>query len=152
RELPVLWFSENQIYELTATKLLVDGVTRCKRMATIAEMTNVTLTGGLFRFRYEGDDLIPWPELAAAARIPRVLAKDLEERAQQIGAVPKEWSGSLAAMPIDGMSIEFAPEFGVWIPVTLADVRTIAGITASIPQGNCNRDGVTVPIAEYKTA
>ena len=88
-EKPVTWFSREPVWEVTATKGIVDG--GAVRDATFGEM--IQSCGALARIEVDSLELrlMPWLKLVKAARIPKRMAKALEE----FRGNPRDWFGTL---------------------------------------------------------
>src|SRR4029077_12352964 len=75
REKPIVWFSANQFWELTANKGIIDGGIR--RTATMEETAHHG--GGLFRFGVSEERLIRWPRIGELANIEPNMRRRLDE-------------------------------------------------------------------------
>lgn len=112
-ELPVLWFSANRHFEMTARKAWRDDFGQ--RVLSVDE-TRV-FGNGLYRFAYESSRLIPWRELPQRANIPAEIVAGLKREAQKQGADPREWYGAVEPIAIAQCEeIESMTPDGKWIP------------------------------------
>lgn len=112
QEKPVVWFSANQEWEPTATKLYVgsDGETRA---ATRQEM--IEADGGLARLGIPPDQAVPWWKIKKTAKIPNRVWRGLIISAKQDGASAKDWCAVVGSLPLNKISaIEVMDENGVW--------------------------------------
>ncbi|WP_399696566.1 hypothetical protein [Xenophilus sp.] len=101
-EEPVVWFSLDQYFELTARKAVVmNGIVRT---ASLEEM--IDHGGGLFRFGAAPRALLCGEALARKARINRATWASLKRVGRSQGADPSLWFGHIGAMPIDGLAFE----------------------------------------------
>jgi hypothetical protein len=86
-ELPVLWFSLNQVWEPTAQKDWREpgGIVQppSKKAARLR-------AGGLVRFGYPAEKCIMWPMLAKKAKIPPRIRIALERAGREEGANPAD--------------------------------------------------------------
>jgi hypothetical protein len=91
-ELPTLWFSDEQNWEPTAQKaILQDGEVIILGMKGTYERGR-----GLVRFGIVPSRLIQWPRLAKEAGIPSSVRRSLERTGKEQGAVPQRWYGLIA--------------------------------------------------------
>jgi hypothetical protein len=109
-ERPVLWFSTEEYFELTAIMSPVEeGVLRALSIEEALQRGC-----GLVRFGVPRDLLIRWPSLGRKAKMSVELANGLEKVARQVGSDPTRWHGSLAAIAIEGTCVEVMDEAQVW--------------------------------------
>lgn len=118
-ERPIVWFSLNQYFEMTARKGLANE-SGLVRTASVQETRE--FGGGLVRFGLDAGRLIPWKggELRKAARMGYTTAKKLEEAGIRQGASPFEWLGLLEPVPVDECAIMVMGEGykdGAWVDV-----------------------------------
>lgn len=115
-ERPIVWFSINQQFELTARKWQVskDGTSR---ILSVQETRKYG--GGLVRFGLDSRRLMPWKGgcLRKAAVMSYTIAKKLEHAGIAQGANPFEWFGSLDVIPISKCVIEVMDASGKWVEV-----------------------------------
>lgn len=124
QEHPVVWFSAAQTWEPTATKMLADARGRPVRRATMAEMDR--MAGGLFRFARSSDGLVPWPDLARAARIHTGMARRMEKAGREIGALPSDWYGHLGPVSLSQVASIERFQGGRWSQVHVDSLREAA--------------------------
>lgn len=128
-ERPIVWFSLDQHFEMTARKGLANEA-GFYRTASIQETRE--LGGGLVRFGLDAGRLIPWKggELRKAAKMSYAVAKKLERESVKQSANPFEWLGSLVPVSIDECVIQVMGEGhkdGLWIDVEEAGLRLVNG-------------------------
>ena len=111
RENPIVWFSANQFWELTANKGIIDGGIR--RTATMEEMARYG--AGLFRFGISEERLIRWPRIGELANIEANMRGVLMKAGRVLGANPVEWFGTLEEIPLDELQIETMLPDGRWV-------------------------------------
>jgi hypothetical protein len=116
-ERPIVWFSLDQYFEMTARKGLANE-TGFLRTATIQETRE--LAGGLVRFGVDAERLIPWKggELRKAAKMSYAIAKKLDAIGWKQGASPFEWLGSLEPVRVDECVIQIMDKKckdGLWL-------------------------------------
>jgi hypothetical protein len=101
-ELPILWFSLNQLWELTANKMLAKNgcLTPLTREETMRHGR------GLARFGRASMAFVRWPAIGSLARMPRQIRRALEAQAVRQGANPADWMGGLEAITVSTMIIE----------------------------------------------
>lgn len=97
KEKPILWFSTNQHWELSANKMLLlpNGSLRGLSME---EMGGYGC--GLFRFGIPFDKVLRWPNLARMAGMKSKVKRALEDAGQKMGADFGEWCGLLKPVSI----------------------------------------------------
>ena len=119
REIPVVWFSAQQVWEPTANKMVV-------RKHALEFETKITLTtrqmfdgvaGPLVRFGIDSDTLLPWAILKRKAKISRKEQTRLIKKAKLVGSDPMLWYGHLYNLVLWD-TIEGWVE-GKWYPVEL---------------------------------
>jgi hypothetical protein len=97
-ERPVVWFSGNPFFEMTALKGIVDSRTGHRRTATMEEMFRVG--GGLGRIEVaQSAAPLGWRKIQRKAHIDPGFARALQHTAHKVGSDPNEWLGSLTAVP-----------------------------------------------------
>ncbi|MEJ6003695.1 hypothetical protein [Paucibacter soli] len=108
REKPVLWFSENPVWEPTANKVIsTDGGETFRRPA-LRELHEIA--GGIFRFRVipaalakrSGAQikLFQWGKIQSVAHIAPSEAAAMVTAGLGWGATPTHWWGSLEPLPL----------------------------------------------------
>lgn len=113
-EKPVLWFSRNQTWELTANKMVAsqDGTLRTGNIEDTRHYG-----GGLVRFGLQIGRIIlhPWPKIARKARMTDKTVQGLERTAFAVGANPFDWLGTTVPVPLAKIErIESEEEPGKW--------------------------------------
>lgn len=96
-ERPVIWFSKAELWEPTATKIIVDTKTKTRRRATLIEMD--MFANGLYRLSVINVKLVPWSELPKACRMKYTTRKRLELAGRRRNSVPGLWAGCLEEIP-----------------------------------------------------
>lgn len=91
-EKPILWFSSNPFWEVTASKWNGKG-----RVYTMEEMAQAV---GVVRFGISCERLIRWPEVGKRANMNFEIRKRLMKWGRSQGANPSEWYGSLTPIPL----------------------------------------------------
>lgn len=123
QERPVAWFSSNQFFEPTALKAVVSAQTGVIRSLDLRGQHE--LGGGTYRFGThdpEAVGLIPWPTLAAKARISGRMRQELEHEGRRVGADPADWWGSLKPVPISKLIWQrLTPDLVSWISACEAE-------------------------------
>lgn len=102
-ERPVLWFSTNQQFELTACK----GVVRAdgsRRTVSVEEMRD--RGRGLVRFGLRPELLLAGAELREQARIPPRMWQALVHVSRIQGANPDQWLGTLQSVPVQDLVVD----------------------------------------------
>jgi hypothetical protein len=102
-ELPLLWFSANQVWEPTAAKMVRD-VAGCVRTLTHLEMRKL----GIVRFGIASTDsrLFSWKSACNLAGTPRDMRRTLERVGIKSGAHPQHWFATPAPMPLDELTLQ----------------------------------------------
>jgi len=110
-EKPLVWFSRNDRWEPTATKLIqYEGLPL--RRATWEEMVRFEPV----RFAVLAKTLIPWADIPSATGMKRRVAKELAEIGRVQGANPSHWMGSLDPVHLSSvLAIEQYVD-GAWVP------------------------------------
>ena len=99
---PVLWFSSNQFWEHTATKLMSNGYGHT-REGTMEDM----LMLGMFRFAIDSSKTLHFKKLKKAAKMSNKEVWMLKTAAKHMGGKHKEWYGVLNELDIsECLSIE----------------------------------------------
>lgn len=100
-EAPLLWFSANQIWEPTASK--IDG--RNHSWLTHKQMQD----RGIVRFGVEATDprLLTWKVACSYAGTPRELRRGMERVGIKKGANPDHWFASPVPISIDELHLQF---------------------------------------------
>lgn len=106
-ELPMLWFSANQQWEPTATKLMQTqtGALVCLTFKQQAEHF------GCIRFGLDESDsrLLNWKDACAAAGTRNEMKRLLEKSGKKQGAKPDNWYASAINIPLSEL------HFQVWV-------------------------------------
>ena len=97
-ERPAVWFSLNKFWEPTASKGILDPITRVRRFATIDEMER--FAGGCYRFGIQPARLLCWTALKGKTRMRPKTVRALERVAYEMGSNPRHWMGTLEAVPV----------------------------------------------------
>lgn len=101
-ELPMLWFSTNQVFELSALAVRVeDGL---YRDLSLREMFD--LEGGVVRLGYPLKWLKSGDELRIAARMRPEMWRALASAGKRMGANPSDWWGYVGALMLDEVAVE----------------------------------------------
>lgn len=111
---PVLWFSQNPIWEPTACKGLMD-IQGNIRTATRHETRKHG--GGLVRFGFPRSRLLPWEELRAAANIRKKSRIALESVGKDMIANPKHWMGVLEPIAVPSLTVDVLDGEWSWVNV-----------------------------------
>ena len=106
-EAPMLWFSSQQQWEPTATKLVVDSARRVQRL-TFQQQVELF---GCVRFGLASDDsrILDWKAACALAGTPGKLKRKMEAYGQSVGANPAHWFATAVDVPLPGA------RFQVWL-------------------------------------
>lgn len=102
-ELPILWFSRNQRFEMSARKGILTAY-GTYRAATVAELYEHG--DGLFRYGYPADCLLGAHQLREAASMSPPAWKQLVKSAEHMGASPRDWMGTVAEIPVDQLVVQ----------------------------------------------
>lgn len=106
REKPVLWFSADQAFEPTATKLVQRPGERTLSRLSMQELHDIA---GLFRFGISAADprLVPWSAgLPRRARISGPGVAGMLRAAAEVRAKPTNWFGSFDVIQLDELDFE----------------------------------------------
>ena len=119
-ETPMVWFSSNQQWEPTATKMSRPGV---KATIGSAAFKNQLANVGCVRFRFPRDDarLLQWREACKAAGISSTTRKLLEASGRRVGAEPEAWKAVAANVPLADLQLEIFGGNG-WHPANPTDM------------------------------
>ena len=109
-ERPVVWFSMNQTFEPTATKL--KNVNGKMEIMTISEM--IELGRGLVRFGLPPRTLLNGDNLRRRARIDRETWMLLKKSAAQMGSASTDWFGSMEPIEASSCTFEVMTNSGQW--------------------------------------
>lgn len=103
-ENPMLWFSANQMWEPTATKILIGRAGKITRM-TQNEQHAVF---GCIRFGLPIDDLrlMKWKDACTAAGTPREKRRALEKSGRKQNADPAHWFAASVDVAILGLRFQ----------------------------------------------
>lgn len=103
RELPVVWFSSNPIWEATANKAIMqdDGA----RLLTTRQMRDV-FGNRMFRFGIPLMKTLPWEHLQKAAKIPRKTQKHMIAAGKAVGSVKSDWFGMIEPVAIEDLLLQ----------------------------------------------
>lgn len=113
-ETPMLWFSANQQWEPTATKMTRDNSGKVFRMSFHQQVE----LAGCIRFGLSAKDprLLNWKAACAAAGTPRETRRALEKVGKKEGADPEQWFATLATVLLD--ELDFQIWTNGWHPAT----------------------------------
>lgn len=111
-ELPLLWFSRNQRWEPTATKLIRDPHGQLVKITFLqqAELFGCT------RFGIAATDerLVGWEETCSTRGLSSRHKASLEAAGRALGAKPQDWFATTAAVPL--RELDFQVWVGRWLP------------------------------------
>jgi len=118
RERPIVWFSENQVWEETANKLRRD---REGRLIPLDKKQTHELGRGLVRIGVS-EETAPhrWPALKRLGRISSKTAARLVRAAYRDGADPMQWRGTFDPVPRSLWVAVEVLENDEWVPVPVA--------------------------------
>jgi hypothetical protein len=104
---PTLWFSANQNWEPTATKLLPDA-RGCMVQGTFDQQNELL---GCIRFGIDANDprLLKWKDACTASNTSRIVRKSLEKAGLKMGGNPTHWFATLASVPLSDLLLQ------VWV-------------------------------------
>lgn len=125
REKKICWLSSNPSWEKTANKVLMmpDGESRLMDQADTEKYCK-----GLFRFVLNTDtypgEVIGWPRLAVAARIPDKIKKRLLTRAKKAKVAPSQWFGILGELPLEHTTLEQLVD-GQWHAISFDEAKPV---------------------------
>lgn len=118
-EVPLLWFSANQWWEHTATKMIAlpDGRTRSLSFSEQQEFC------GCIRFGLSGNDLrlLNWKKACGIAAIGRDERRALERAGRKCGAEPKEWFATSAPVGLNELQFMVLLR-GAWYPAVASEM------------------------------
>jgi len=105
-ELPMLWFSANQLWEPTATKMVVNHTGALVSLTFKQQAERF----GCIRFGLAADDprLLNWKDACTAASTPLETRQVLEKVGKKKGGNPAHWFGTDATIPLTEL------HFQVW--------------------------------------
>lgn len=117
-ELPMLWFSANQKWEVTATKPYASASGRM----VAPSMQDVLDEGRAIRFGLLRNDprLMGWRAACKYAGTPRRLREAMERVGIQQGGSPRDWYAVGDAIPVDDLFFQFFRD-GCWAPGTIRE-------------------------------
>ena len=130
-ELPMLWFSANQQWEPTATKMWVSP--NGQRVAMSFSQQNQS--AGCIRFGLPSDDprLMNWKDACTKAGTPRADRRGMEAMGKKKGANPAHWFATAVNVPLDELRFQIYLK-KQWMDAEcskeMADVWAKAGSTA----------------------
>lgn len=89
-EKPVAWVSSNEVWEHTATKMIiVDG--KIKQLTFEEQLKDV----GCARIEVNNTGIMSWTKLIHKAKMNPLIASRMVEKGIEMGGRPSEWHGSL---------------------------------------------------------
>ena len=96
-EVPLLWFSANQRWEPTASKIV-----RTQRGLVRLTFEEQAAKYGCIRFGLPAGDhrLLNWLEACHAGRTPRESRRGMERLGRKLGANPDDWFASVIDVPL----------------------------------------------------
>lgn len=119
-ELPLLWFSANQYWESTATKLLINARGELRRLS----FPEMQVRFGCVRFALGADDprLLDWQDACRYAGTPRTTQRSLEEAGRRMGGNPTHWLAVTAPLSVAGLPFQVLVDnsWGVADPAEMA--------------------------------
>ena len=106
-ELPMLWFSANQHWDPTATKLMHTRLGQVR--LTFAQQASQF---GCIRFGLPADDsrLLNWGDACHAAKTSRENRRQMERLGRKLGAKPAHWFATVSDINLSEL------RFQVWLP------------------------------------
>lgn len=104
-EIPILMFSKKKDWEPIFRKAVNN---ESNQRDSIAKNETALVGGGLFRFGYPVERLMPSKQLLKLANVPHRIIKCLENIGRSLGATPSDWLGTFDAIPIEQLIIEFS--------------------------------------------
>jgi len=148
RERGILWLSSNEGYEPSAAKAGASPGGQ-PRVLSLEEM--MQHGGGVFRFVVDSDRprLYEWPRLAERARLSRSVRGLLLRRAEECGAHPRQWFGSLAAIAVDALALQQRTPDGRWLDVRYEDVAQAAR-NPRVVSVRGSEAGVDIPRGQFR--
>lgn len=101
-EEPLLWFSRNQVWEKTATKMVREGTG--VRLLTFHEQL---AKWGCARFSLSGDDsrIMNWAEACKYAGITSTVKRKLEVVGKKRGGSPFDWCAVAVSIPLSDSAL-----------------------------------------------
>lgn len=113
---PLLWFSKNQSWEPTATKLLSDSRGRLMQMSFVRQ----SQLFGCIRFGIAANDdrLLDWEAACSTRDLSAKHKTSLEAAGKAVGGKPQDWFGSRAAIPLQELDLHVW--VGRWSPAESA--------------------------------
>jgi hypothetical protein len=115
-ELPLLWFSRNQRWEPTATKLVGDSHGNLLKISFLQQAQMF----GCIRFGIAaGDDrLVGWEEACSTRGVSNRHKVSLEAAGRALVATPQDWFASRTAIPLPQLDLQVW--VGRWLPAESA--------------------------------
>jgi hypothetical protein len=103
-ELPMLWFSANQQWEPTATKLMLSHTGKLIRLTFNEQVKEF----GCIRFGIDESDprIMNWKAACSAAGTPREMRRILEQVGKRQGANPDNWFASAINIPLSDLNFQ----------------------------------------------
>ncbi len=121
-EKPVAWFSANQFWERTVRKLVCKTLGEASPPWGLEEMFSHGVHGVRIGVLPEAAPL-GWTALRAQANIPSKMVRTLLRVAQQWGANPWDWYGSLTPVPAEQWQATEMWNGDEWTPFTYDNTR-----------------------------
>ena len=139
-EAPVLWFSQNPIWEPTACKGMIDAQGNNR---TLSRHETREYGGGLVRFGFPARQLLPWKRLRVAANIRKHTRIGLERAGRMMLANPDEWMGLLKPIPVSDLVVDVLEGEWSWERVGHAKPRR----SSSNRSSSSRPSGISVGVA-----
>jgi len=115
-EAKLLWFSADQRWEPTATKVLRTNEGRIRKLTFDEQQERF----GCIRFGLLSSDprLLPWSDACKVAKISRVERRALEVAGTKAGSHHSKWSATICVVSLNELRLEVW--VGGWHPATSA--------------------------------
>tara|TARA_B100001964_G_scaffold113158_1_gene126239 strand:- start:204 stop:719 length:516 start_codon:yes stop_codon:yes gene_type:complete len=123
-ERPILWFSLDQVWELTANK----GVIENGKNRTLTLKETCELCNGVFRVGIHSSSktLIQWPKIGKLAGMSKKIIRTLDKVAYKQGSNPTNWLGQFEPLLMkDWLCIE-----------VLQDLKTMEWVKVGVDENN----------------
>jgi hypothetical protein len=104
-EIPILMFSKKNDWEPIFRRAVSD---ESGQRDSISKAETASVGGGLFRFGYPVERLMPSNKLLKLAQVPYRTIKCLERIGFSLGVKSSDWLGTFDAISIDQLVIEFS--------------------------------------------